>query len=89
MGWKSEQDPRLHEIPVLVASNSEDPGELVGRLDARPLFCTAPVLVDWLRLGVDDRYLRHMTKVCDEGKALGYVPPEPVIQNQIFNTTAP
>ena len=62
---------------------------LRDRLDTRPLFCTAPVLADWLQLGLDDIYLRHMAEVCDGGKALGYVPPEPVIQNQIFNATAP
>lgn len=89
MGWTSEQDPRLHEVPFLLASNSEDIASLRDRLDTRPLFCTAPVMVDWLRLGVDDRYLRHMAKVCDDGKALGYVPPEPVIQNQIFTNSAP
>lgn len=89
MGWTSEQDPRLHEVPFLVASNSEDAAALRDRLDTRPLFCTAPVMLDWLRLGLDDRYLRHMAQVCDEGKALGYVPPEPVIQNQIFNAAAP
>lgn len=89
MGWTSEEDPRLHQVPFLVASNSEDTATLRDRLDTKPLFCTAPVMVDWLKLGLDDRYMRHIARTCDEGKALGYVPPEPVIQNQIFNATAP
>ena len=68
MGWKSEQDPRLHEVPFLVASNSEVIATLRDRLDTRPLFCTAPVLADWLQLGLDDIYLRHMAEVCDGGR---------------------
>lgn len=88
MGWKSEADPRLHEIPFLVISNFGDAGQLKTRLDGRPLFCVSPVMADWLQLALDDRFLRHMARTCDQGLARGYVPPEPVIQNQLFSTRA-
>lgn len=85
MGWKSEADPRLHEVPFLVATNSDDPAALKARLDGRPLFCTSPVMMDWLHLDLNDRYMSHMASTCDAGEAVGYVPPEAVIQNQLFS----
>ncbi len=84
MGWKDERDPRLHQVPFLTISNSEDAQDLRDRLHMRPLTCVSPVMLDWLRLGVTDRYMRHMAKACEDGSAGTAVPSEAVIQNQLF-----
>ena len=83
-GMKSESDPRLHQAPVLVASNSEDSKALIERLQGRPFTCFAPTLVDFLQLGVTDRYFRYKAKHC-AAETSATVPPEPVIQNQLFS----
>ena len=88
MGWKDADDARLHLVPFLTISNSEDAKTLRNRLDMRPLTCVAPVMLDWLRLGVDDRYMRHMVKSCDAGSSHVAIPDEAVIQNQLFATKA-
>lgn len=88
MGWKSPDDPRLFQVPFLAISNSEDAEALRRRLDMRPLTCVAPVLTDWLRLGLEDLYHRHMTRLCDANVARSFVPGEPVIQHQLFSSRA-
>lgn len=84
IGWNFTPDPRLYQVPVLTISNSDDATVLRDRLQMRPLFCMSPVLIDWLKLPVDDRYMRYIAKRCDAGTAPGFVPPEAVIQNQLF-----
>jgi phosphoglycerol transferase MdoB-like AlkP superfamily enzyme len=87
IGWKSADDPRLHEVPFLVISNSENAQDLRDRLHMRPLACVSPVIADWLQLGIADHYMRYMTKICDAGTAGTFVPSEAVIQNQLFSKT--
>jgi len=87
IGIKSEGDPRLHQVPFLVSSNSEDPKALVERLAGRPLYCFSPVLTDWLRIGINDRYFRHVDKHCSESADPQLRPDEAVLQNQMFSAT--
>ena len=84
MGWKSERDPRLHQIPFLVSSNSDEATVLRDKLNARPLFCVGPALVHWLRLAVSDAYMRAMAKTCQSNNAEAFRPSEALIQNQLF-----
>ena len=84
MGWKDPKDRRLHEVPILAISNSDDVTHLRDRLVSRPLTCVAPVIVDWLGLGIADRYMRHMARTCDAGAADNFIPSDAVIQNQLF-----
>lgn len=86
LGWTAADDPRLHQAPFLAASNSEDANALKGRLQDRPFTCIAPVMMDWLRLGIEDRYFRHMAKRCAENPPAAGPPSEAVIQNQLFST---
>jgi Sulfatase len=85
IGWVSESDRRLREVPFLAFSNSEDTRMLKDRLQLRPLACVAPVMIDWLRLNIADPYMRHMSRICDEGTAAQYLPPDAAIQNQLFS----
>jgi phosphoglycerol transferase MdoB-like AlkP superfamily enzyme len=87
-GMKSESDPRLHQVPFLISSNSEAGAVFRDRFDGRPLYCLSPSLVDWLQLGVSDRYFRHLAKACAASTSPGTAPSEAVIQNQLF-TKAP
>jgi phosphoglycerol transferase MdoB-like AlkP superfamily enzyme len=85
IGWTSESDLRLREVPFLAFSNSDNVGALKKRLEFRPLACVAPVMISWLRLNITDPYMRHMSQVCDKGTAIPYRPPDAVIQNQLFS----
>jgi hypothetical protein len=84
MGIKSNQDPRLHQVPVLSASSEEGMDKaLRDRLNGKPLFCFPPLISDTLKLGIDDRFFLHLVKTCDEGTA--GVPEMAVIQRQLFD----
>lgn len=84
MGWHNEPEVRLHQVPLLVSTNSDDATALRDSMQQRPLFCLTPALLQGLRLTMDDRYLQHVWGLCADGKAVGYVPPEAVIQHQLF-----
>ena len=84
MGIKSNQDPRLHQVPLLAASSEEGVGQaLRDRLNGKPLFCLAPLISDTLKLGITDRFFLHLVKTCDDGTA--GVPEMAVIQKQLFD----
>ena len=85
VGWKKETDPRLHQVPFLVASNSADPNGLRERLNGLPFTCFAPVLIDWLDLDIADRYMQYMGNLCREGGPGTFTPPEAVVHNQLFS----
>ncbi|MFO1121225.1 MAG: LTA synthase family protein [Hyphomicrobiales bacterium] len=85
MGWKSEADPRLHQVTFAVSSNSEKAADLRDRLNGRPLVCFSPVMLDHLALPVTDRYMRHMVKQCGEYTGVLAFPDDAVIQNQLFS----
>lgn len=78
-------DPRLHQVPFLVASNTRAGDGLRQMLEGRPLFCFAPVLTQWLQLGIADRYFRHQQKTCGDTPNVTELPSGPVIQNQLFS----
>ena len=69
-GMKSETDPRLHQVPVLIASNAKDPAALVKTIAARPLYCFAPLMLDWIGQQSNDRYMNYAAQKCfGDGKA--------------------
>lgn len=84
MGYRKETDPRLHSVPLIVSSNSENVSSLRDRLMGRPLYCLSPVLVDWLGLDVHDRYFAHVVKRCADAADPALLPAQAVIQNQLF-----
>jgi phosphoglycerol transferase MdoB-like AlkP superfamily enzyme len=83
----AEGDPRLHRVPVLLAGTEPNLDRLRDDLDGRPLFCMAPVLVSWARLGVEDVYFRDVAKHCRE-RNQSIVVTEPIIQHQLFSPLA-
>jgi hypothetical protein len=85
IGWKKEDDPHLHEVPFVVASNIEDASALRERLNGRPFTCFSPVVIEALALGVADRYMSHMTKICGSEKRATFTPAEAVLHNQLFS----
>jgi phosphoglycerol transferase MdoB-like AlkP superfamily enzyme len=79
-----EGDPRFHQVPVLLAGTEPNLDRLRDDLNGRPLFCIAPILVSWAKLGVEDVYFRDVAKHCRERTETTTV-PEPVIQHQLFS----
>ena len=45
---KSETDPRLHQIPLLIASNTRQAAPLAADMRGRPLYCLSPLVLDWI-----------------------------------------
>ena len=84
MGYRKETDVRLHTVPLIVASNTDDGAVLTERLKGRPLYCLSPVLSDWLGLDTKDRYFAHVVKHCGESAEPALAPAGPVLQNQLF-----
>ena len=83
-GMKSETDLRLHQVPLLVASNVREPSSLVQSMQGRPLYCLPPLLLDWAGKPAPDRYLNYLGKACRDA-APAVHPAEAVIQNQLFS----
>ncbi len=83
-GMKSEQDPRLHQVPVLIASNAEAPQEFAAAIRGRPLYCLPPLLMDWIGEPAADRYLSYVGAHCRAEQDPKLRPAEAVIQNQLF-----
>ncbi len=83
-GMKAETDPRLHQVPVLIASNTRDTIAFASQFAHRPLYCMAPLLMGWAGQPVSDRYLDHLGQNCRTPRGPVPVPAEPVIQNQLF-----
>jgi phosphoglycerol transferase MdoB-like AlkP superfamily enzyme len=83
-GMKSEQDPRLHQIPVLIASNTDNPQLLADDIHGRPLYCLSPLVLDWIGAPVDERYLNYLDASCRGAEDPKVRPAEAVIQNQLF-----
>ncbi len=82
---KSEHDPRLRQVPLLIASNARVPEALVRTAGGRPLYCLMPLVLDWIGRPAKDRYLRHVARRCVEQERPGLLPAEAVIQNQLFS----
>lgn len=83
-GMTSEQDPRLHQVPVLIASNSEDPGQFAEAMAGRPLYCMSPLVLDWIGKPVEERYLSYLDASCRGAVDPVVRPADAVIQNQLF-----
>lgn len=83
-GMKSEQDPRLHQVPVLIASNTEDPRQLAEAIRGRPLYCMSPMVLDWIGAPVAEPYLSYLDASCRSQEDPKVRPAEAVIQNQLF-----
>ena len=83
-GMTSEQDPRLHQVPVLIASNTDDPQVLADDIRGRPLYCLSPMVLDWIGAREDERYLNYLDASCRSAEDPKVRPAEAVIQNQLF-----
>lgn len=83
-GMKTEQDPRLHQVPILVASNTDDPKAMAEAIHGRPLYCMTPLLLDWIGQPVDERYMNYLDASCRAAEDPKLRPAEAVIQNQLF-----
>jgi len=83
-GMKSEQDPRLHQIPVLIASNTDKPQDLADAIHGRPLYCLSPMVLDWIGQPVDEAYINYLDASCRNAEDPKIRPAEAVIQNQLF-----
>jgi len=83
-GMVSEQDPRLHQIPVLIASNTDKPQEFADAIRGRPLYCLSPLVLDWIGQPVEERYLNYLDASCRSAVDPMVRPEEAVIQNQLF-----
>lgn len=83
-GMKSEADPRLHQVPLLVASNARDAASFARSMDNRPLYCLPPMMLDWIGRSTQDRYMNYVAEKCGETDQPKLEPAEAVIQNQLF-----
>lgn len=83
-GMKTEQDPRLHQVPVLIASNTDDPQQLADAIRGRPLYCLSPMVLDWIGAPVSEPYLSYLDASCRKAEDPKLRPAEAVIQNQLF-----
>lgn len=86
-GMKQETDPRLHQVPVLIASNARDASAFAREIMYRPLYCMTPLLLGWADEPGSDRYLNHLADTCRNLQGPVQAPSEPVIHNQLFAQT--
>ena len=84
-GMKSETDPRLRQVPLLIASNVKDTTRFAKAISNRPLYCMPAMLLDWIGQPVADRYMNYATEKCRQSDTPKLMPAEAVIQNQIFS----
>jgi hypothetical protein len=84
-GIKSETDPRLHQVPVLVASNARNPRPFLEAMSGRPLYCISPLVLRWIGQSTDDRYVNYAAEKCMSSENPMLHPAETVIQNQLFS----
>lgn len=84
-GIKSESDPRLHQVPVLIASNTKDPQAFAKAVAGRPLYCFSPLILNWIGQPVADRYMNYAADKCGQSDQPMLTPAEAVIQNQLFS----
>ena len=85
LGMTSESDPRLRQVPVLIAGNTGDFPGFARAIANRPLYCMAPLLLDAAGQSSADRYMNHVGEKCRQSEAPMLRPAEAVIQNQLFS----
>jgi Sulfatase len=86
-GMKAETDPRLRQVPVLIASNTGDVTDFGKVMEKRPLYCLPPLLLGWIGQPTADRYLNYAEAKCRQSASPMLAPAEAVIQNQLFSRT--
>ena len=84
-GMTSESDPRLRQVPVLIAGNTGDIPGFARAIANRPLYCMAPLLLNALGQPTGDRYMNHASDRCRQSETPMLMPAEAVIQNQLFS----
>jgi hypothetical protein len=84
-GMKSERDPRLHQVPVLIASNTRGSAAFAKLIAERPLYCMAPLILEWIGQPTEDRYMNYAGAKCSKTARPMLMPAETVIQNQLFS----
>ena len=84
-GMTSESDPRLRQVPVLIAGNTGDIPGFARAIANRPLYCMAPLLLNALGQPTGDRYMNHASDRCCQSETPMLMPAEAVIQNQLFS----
>jgi hypothetical protein len=85
IGMVSESDPRLRQVPVLVAGNTGDQPGFIRHIANRPLYCFAPLLLDAIGQPTADRYMNHAGETCRQSETPLLRPADAVIQNQLFS----
>ena len=78
-------NPRLHQVPVLIASNTDDPQQLAEAIEGRPLYCLSPLILDWVGQPADERFMNYLDASCRSAEDPKLRPAEAVIQNQLFS----
>lgn len=84
-GMKSEADPLLRQVPLLIASNTGTPASMAQAMQGRSLYCLPALLLDWAGNPAEDRYLSYLRKACRDEGPHAIRPAEAVIQNQLFS----
>ncbi|MCA3573195.1 MAG: LTA synthase family protein [Aestuariivirga sp.] len=84
-GMKSETDPRLRQVPLLIASNVKDASRFAEDISGRPLYCMPSMLLGWIGQPVADRYMNYAGEKCRGSATPMLMPAEAVIQNQLFS----
>lgn len=84
-GMKTETDPRLRQVPVLIASNTGDVSGFGDAIENRPLYCLPPLLLEWIGQPTADRYMNYAAKKCRQSATPMLAPADAVIQNQLFS----
>jgi hypothetical protein len=85
-GMTTETDPRLRQVPVLVAGNTGDVPGFASHIANRPLYCLPPLLLDAIGQPAADRYMNHAGEKCRQSETPMLRPADAVIQNQLFST---
>ena len=86
IGMTSEADPRLRQVPVLIAGTAGNRAGFAQSIENRPLYCMAPLLLGAAGQPVEDRYMNHAGETCRRSDTPRLTPADAVIQNQLFST---
>jgi phosphoglycerol transferase MdoB-like AlkP superfamily enzyme len=85
LGMKSETDPRLRQVPILVTGNAGDAAGFARNIANRPFSCMTPLLLDAIGQPTADRYMNFVGEMCRKSETPMLRPAEAVIQNQLFS----
>lgn len=85
LGMKAETDPRLRQVPVLVAGNAGETAGFVRNFAGRPFYCMPSLLLEAIGQPSQDRYMNYTGEACRNSETPLLQPAEAVIQNQLFS----